>query len=654
MPSQKHGDDHEPVTLQRGAAGPRGTLLVAAPASTQPAALDLEPTPLDDGGFAGRYERGAVLGEGGMGEVWLCRDRRIGRDVAMKVVLPELRDRADVRGRFEREVRVQGQLEHPSVVPVYDLGVTSEGDSYFTMKRLRGKTLAAVLDVLRDGDPEATRAYPRRRLLSAFTSLCLGVAFAHSRGVLHRDLKPANVMLGSYGEVHLLDWGIAKVGARVGVAAGAGLDATMDAQSVTIAGDLVGTPGYMPPEQALGAVQALDERSDVYALGAILFELLTLTPLVDGDSVGHNIQATLQGVNARASERAPDRDIPPELDAVCIRATAKNPKDRYASARDLCEAVERYLDGDRDLEQRRAMADAHATAAFEAAGLARLGGEGATAARARAVHQAGVALAIDPGHAGAANTMLELMLDAPKAMPPEARREFEELERGTRRESIRSTLYAYVAWILFIPVVTTLGVRDWPLGCFAGALMVVAALFALLAIRVIRAAWAHFAVYCVGSVAIGFSWGLLGWAVLLPSMAALHTAGYLLSARGRSRVPALVIGALTVTAPFAAQRAGLAQPSYAFEDGVMKILPNLTELPAGRTELFLLLASLGLVIAPTLAIARVRAALSAAEERLFLHAWTLRHLMPEGTRDATPLSEADAAGARRGRAPLRA
>ncbi len=156
--------------------------------------------------FTRRYQERRLLGEGGMGSVLLCADAQIGRHVALKIIRAAPRAGARAERRFLREARVQGQLEHPALVPVYDLGITPDGAVYFTMKRVRGETLEDVLRELR-GDPRFTR----RKLLAAFARVCLAVDFAHRRGVLHRDLKPANVMLGDFGEVYVLDWWLAKL-----------------------------------------------------------------------------------------------------------------------------------------------------------------------------------------------------------------------------------------------------------------------------------------------------------------------------------------------------------------------------------------------------------------------------------------------------------
>lgn len=231
----------------------------------------------------------------------------------MKVIRPGHGSRSDLRARFLREARVQGQLEHPAIVPVYDLGVDPNGASYFTMKRVRGMTLEAVLDGLRKRDPDATIEYSRRKLLTAFGSVCLAIDFAHARGVIHRDLKPGNIMLGGFGEVYVLDWGVAKLGNVPEPQMANLVHAPLTTGGGTAIGAVLGTPGYMPPEQMLGG--DLDARSDVYALGAILFEILTLELLHPQSKVNEIIASTLKGADTSPA-RAPDREIPPELEAI--------------------------------------------------------------------------------------------------------------------------------------------------------------------------------------------------------------------------------------------------------------------------------------------------------------------------------------------------
>src|SRR6185503_1514109 len=230
-----------------------------------------------------------------------CRDARIGRRVALK----QLRSGGGTtsgsgdRARFVREARIQAQLEHPAMVPVYEMGKTPDGGEYFTMKRVRGRTLADVLAELKEGAPETAARTSQRRLLTAFSSVCLAVQYAHERGVLHRDLKPANLMLGDFGEVYVLDWGVAKLFGEAD--GGEAIEDTGGEGVQTVAGSIFGTPGYSAPEQVSG--RPTDPRSDVYALGAILFEILALEPLVPRAVVSRMVADTLAGADARVSVR---------------------------------------------------------------------------------------------------------------------------------------------------------------------------------------------------------------------------------------------------------------------------------------------------------------------------------------------------------------
>src|SRR5687768_1961663 len=277
--------------------------------------------------FEARYERGELLGRGGMGEVMVCQDRELGRQVAVKIS----RATNDIsRDMFVREARIQGQLEHPAIVPVYDFGKMPDGQPYFVMKRVRGTSLKEILRRMADGDPVAIKKYTRTKLLGAFVSVCLAIDFAHSKSVIHRDLKPANIMLGEFGEVYVLDWGIMKLVGEAEPGGGLSSSGPQDGSMQTTIGSAFGTPGYMAPEQLDGDVEAISVRTDVYALGAMLYEILTLRPL-----------------SAKGGAGTPT--VPPELKAICDRAVAQVISDRWASAREMADAVDRYLEGDRDL-----------------------------------------------------------------------------------------------------------------------------------------------------------------------------------------------------------------------------------------------------------------------------------------------------------------
>jgi len=281
-----------------------------------------------------RYEVIEELGRGGMGEVHLCFDRRIGRQVARK---RRAKDAAELK-RFLLEASVQGQLEHPTIVPLHDLAVGEDGELYFTMKAIRGRTLKIILAARRDADPKTLAQFPTRKLLQAFSHVCLGVAFAHSRGVIHRDLKPDNLMLGEFGEVYVLDWGVAKL-----TVAGETDDEIMRVPlrgSVTKIGSMIGTAGYMSPEQCTGESR-IDERSDVYSLGAILFEIIAGESLHAGTSL-EKVDSTLAGVDVRARGIFWPRELA-ELKEACARATTVARDDRMQSARDLADAIELSL-----------------------------------------------------------------------------------------------------------------------------------------------------------------------------------------------------------------------------------------------------------------------------------------------------------------------
>jgi eukaryotic-like serine/threonine-protein kinase len=604
---------------------------------------ELPPDVLADAAFPLRYLTGETLGEGGMGVVRACIDRRIGREVAVKIVRPGDGSRGDLKARFLREACVQGQLEHPAIVPVYDLGRDPDGTLYFTMKRVRGSTFADIIDALKTGDADAGRQYTRHKLLSAFASVCHAVDFAHARGVIHRDLKPGNVMLGDFGEVYLLDWGLAKVVGTPEPRLPSGPPAIAsgsDPGAKTVHGATMGTPGYMAPEQVRGG--DVDARADVYALGAILFELLALEPLHTHRTAEAANASTLAGVDARPGRRAPERDVPPELDEICVRATDKEADARTRSAREVVDAVERYLDGDRDLLRRRALAREHVRSAGEHTDRALAGGKGATQARSLALREIGRAVALDPTDSQAVTTLMRLMTETPAEMPPEARLAMQAETRGGVRAAARVASVAYMLWFAHLPLMLWMGVRSWPAYLIASATWLVAAAWSYaIAKKPPRDGSRPFGMMVAGVVAVGASTTLCGPYVIAPTLAAVSSMMLHMSPYRRGRVAVVILNCLAIAVPAGLQALGVLPPSYVLGHDSIVINPIMLSFPAVPTQVFLLVNSLAVVVAASVMIARVRNTLTGIEERMYVHTWQLRQLVPEEARPASarPIDE---------------
>jgi serine/threonine-protein kinase len=582
--------------------------------------------------FLGRYQVGKKLGEGSMGEVSEVRDTRVLRDVAIKRVHSNHRgQRADLRERFLREARIQGQLEHPSVVPIYDLGVDHEGREFFTMKRVRGNTLEQVIKRLRDNDPEFTKKFSRRKLLTAMSRVCLAVAFAHERGVIHRDLKPSNIMLGDYGEVHLLDWGIAKVlGVNDPVCADR-IDVSKELHG-TEAGIVVGTPGYMAPEQARGDTRSYGGRSDIYSLGAILFELMTLERMHHQTEIEHILLSTVEGIECRPSARAPHLALPAELDEICTRACAVNPEQRYATARALNEAIERLLDGDRDSTRRAEIAAEHTTNAKVALARARRGGSGADGQHRYAVGELLQALALEPNHAEARATMVQLLLEPVERLPAAAFAELQEVNNADRARASRANGWAYLTWMATLPLMLAMGLREPQVLAGLGVLVTALILYTWWMAQtgrtqppyMIVAVLATFT--CVGMMSVFF-----GPLFLVPGVAVTAATSYLVAIRANRRARAIVLmGSLaSVLVPTILQLVGVLEMRYAFDGKGISILPGVVSFPERATWAFLLATNCLTIVLANLLVGRAVSALLRAERRLFTQAWRLRQFLPE-------------------------
>ncbi|RFC45958.1 MAG: Serine/threonine protein kinase/WD40 repeat/WD40 repeat [Verrucomicrobia bacterium] len=306
--------------------------------------------------LAGKYTLVREIARGGMGQIFLAEDPQLKRQVAVKVSSLSY---GGEDPRFSKEAAVLAHLAHPNIVPIYNLGVDAQRRPFYSMKLVKGRTLQAVLDAIRDGDAVVAREYPRAALLTVFRKVCDAMAFAHSKGVLHRDLKPENIMVGEYGEVLVMDWGLAKVLGEAdlkGVARSVASD-TRDS-GMTMEGEVMGTPQYMSPEQAEGMVAELDVRSDIYSLGGILYAILTLRPPIDGTTLNEVLTKVRKGeISSMLSKRrgsgslgeatpaVMDEEVPEALRGVTLKAMARERSKRYARAEEFAADLEAYQNG---------------------------------------------------------------------------------------------------------------------------------------------------------------------------------------------------------------------------------------------------------------------------------------------------------------------
>ncbi len=618
-----------------------GEAVASSPGAPEQLGVNLNDSAFETLGTTGRYEPGTVIGRGGMGEVRLCRDTRLGRLVAMKVLYATGSATPEPIERFLREARVQGQLEHPSIVPVYDLGLGPDGLPYFTMKRVQGVTLEDVILKLKAGHPDTRRQYSRHKLLTAFGQVCLAVDFAHRHGVIHRDLKPANIMLGGFGEVYVLDWGLAKVlGTEdVPVAAAEPVAAAAPApdgnrsdriSSNTQAGVTLGTPGFMAPEQVKGGTA--DARTDVYALGSILFEMLALQPLHEGIDTRKIMEATAAGVDARPSERAPELDIPPELDALCVRATALSPADRYPSARALHDDLERYLEGERDVELRRSLAREHAKEAEAAAERALQGGEASVDERRRALGEVGRALALDSSNTHALMTLVRLLGEPPKQTPPEVQQELAAADFKQAKLTGTIAALGYASLALYIPLLLWMGVHSWGSFAVLYGLMTIAVGVAYITTRKPRRSPSRaFLTLVVSTAMIGAISEVFGPFVLLPGFLIVNALAFSVHLDRRRRPLAVAISLLALIVPTALRVMGVIPSSYRFgPDGEgMTIVPRMADFPETATLTLLFTTTLATAIISAAYVGRIRDALTEAEGRLLIQAWHLKQLVPQ-------------------------
>ena len=318
------------------------------------------------------------LAQGGLGEVFAAHDEELHREVALKQIRPQHADNVEARSRFVLEAEITGGLEHPGIVPVYGLGQYADGRPFYAMRFIKGDSLKEAIERYHS-DPDrdrqgavsgvpvpdgggSDRTVAFRKLLGRLIAVCEAIQYAHDRGVLHRDLKPGNIMLGRYGETLVVDWGLAKAGvgrqgsgvrgqesgvrepeaqARASIDEATLLPACSSGGSETMQGAALGTPNFMSPEQAAGRLDQVGAASDVYGLGATLYTLLTAKPPVEGEDTPDILRRVREGRIRRPRDVAPD--VEPALEAVCMKALALRPADRYVSPRALADDLERWL-----------------------------------------------------------------------------------------------------------------------------------------------------------------------------------------------------------------------------------------------------------------------------------------------------------------------
>ena len=293
-----------------------------------------------------KYDELKLLAEGGTAKLFLTTDQNLSRTVAYKTLHSDLRDSEVETKRFLREARVTANIQHPGTLPVYELGRDREGQLFFTMKKVDGQDLRKILHDLAQEVPETVEKFPLPRLLDILIQVCQTIAFAHEIGVIHRDLKPANIIIGKFGEVYVLDWGLAKVSGASSI-----IDKDFQPNSekkdlqLTPVGRHYGTPMYMSPEIARGD-ENIDGRSDVFALGIILFEMLTLQSFAQGKDIIEIKKMLLNEPCPLPRERVPKKLIPRDLEAVCLKALKRDRNKRYQKVSDFLADLQRYRHGE--------------------------------------------------------------------------------------------------------------------------------------------------------------------------------------------------------------------------------------------------------------------------------------------------------------------
>ena len=299
-----------------------------------------------------KYTIQKKIAEGGMGSIYQVIDGDLKRPIVLKVMHPKIMENQQMFISFIEEARITGRLEHPNIIPVHDLGVIDEDKLYFSMKEVQGVGLNSILARIRRGDEETCQKYTLFTLLTLFRKVCDAVAYAHSKNFIHRDIKPENIMVGDYGEVLLVDWGLArqvdKPDPEIQDIELEDVDTLAEAignRTKTQYGIVKGTPAFMSPEQARGVTEEIDMRSDIFLLGATLYSIATLTLPFQGVDVYDILDNAEVGNIQHPQDRAPQRELPVELCRIIMKGMAHKPQDRYQSVKEMIQDLDDLLEG---------------------------------------------------------------------------------------------------------------------------------------------------------------------------------------------------------------------------------------------------------------------------------------------------------------------
>jgi len=570
--------------------------------------------------FAERYALVSQLGEGGMGEVWLLQDRQLDRGVALKTV------RSDKRGegsatQFADEVLLQARLDHPAFVPVHEVGVAPSGEPYFTMRRVEGESLSDALARVEPGDVRG-----QHRLLRAFAQVCAAIHFAHDRGIVHRDLKPANIMLGAYGEVYVLDLGIAQRVSRDEPSA----ESTLPKRAPIRAG----TPGYMAPEQR-SAEEAVSDRADVYALGCILFELLVQRPLHDpavlrSGPLVEVYRAADPSPLAATRERPGALPITRELDEACRRALALDPASRTIDAGELHDQVVAFLDGAAIERWRQDEATKLSEQAAALVAQTRAGhGANTLERRQRALTTLGRAVSLAPAAEATRETIRSLLHEPP---PPDAdsvlATRMEAWKQVLASDSIGGIVLALCGWVVCVPLMWWMGIRDVqhvlpPL--LLGTLNIVWLLAFLW--RKPPRAWALLGMGLLSTAAVVTAGRWLGPFGIAPAVFVAHTSFFAMVPDRRTRHGLLGILMAGALAPLLELLLTGQVANMRIEAGNIVVTPVITDFPPLATWATLLLLNAGVMLGAGLTMRVVFRRMEDAQRTILWHQWQIEALM---------------------------